>query len=265
MLDSMQAPVVFGLIAAFVTTVGLVAVAMRGDWSARFSTLMGLAAAGMLVTLSLLHIAPKAFELSHNAPTFILVGFLGGLVLNFTVHTLFPESESGGRAASFTPIIAIAMHSFIDGVIYSVAFAASFTAGVYAAISLILHEFPEGVIAFTILRRHNFSNRQAFFYAFLAAAATTPLGAAVSAPFMYTFGADITGALFAVSAGLLLYVATGPLMVPLRDEPPVRGLAALGVGVLTAISISLLPVHDHHEPAGGEHMEAPHPLPEPIK
>ena len=48
MFESMQAPLFFGLIAAFVTTVGLIAVAMRGDWSARFSAVMGLAAAGML-------------------------------------------------------------------------------------------------------------------------------------------------------------------------------------------------------------------------
>ena len=117
MFESMQAPLFFGLIAAFVTTVGLIAVAMRGDWSARFSAVMGLAAAGMLVTLSLLHIAPEAFAESSRAPYFMLGGFLGGLVLHYGLNTFFPESAGGGRMAAVTPIIAIAIHSFIDGVI----------------------------------------------------------------------------------------------------------------------------------------------------
>ena len=139
----------------------------------------------------------------------------------------------------------------------------------HAALSLILHEFPEGVIAFAILRRHAFSNRQAFFYAFLAAAATTPLGVLFASPFMYTLGPETIGSLFAVSAGLLLYVATGPLMEPLRDTPPARSLVALGTGVLIAVGIAMLPVHDHDDAedhAGHHHhMDAPDPLPEPIR
>lgn len=271
MFESMQAPLFFGLIAAFVTTIGLIAVAMRGDWSARFSAVMGLAAAGMLVTLSLLHIAPEAFAESTMAPYFMLAGFLGGLLMNYTLNTLFPESANGGRMAAVTPIMAIAIHSFIDGVIYSVTFAASFSAGVYAAVSLILHEFPEGVIAFAILRRHGFSNRQSFLWAFLAASATTPLGVVMSAPFMYFLGPEAVGALFAASAGLLLFVATGPLMAPLKEEPPLRSLVALSAGVAVALLLSFVPVHEHdhdHDHDHGLHegapMEAPRPLPEEI-
>ncbi|MEN8877901.1 MAG: ZIP family metal transporter, partial [Hyphomonas sp.] len=133
------------------------------------------------------------------------------------------------------------------------------------AVSLILHEFPEGVIAFAILRRHNFSNRQSFLWAFLAASATTPLGVIMSSPFMYFLGSEAVGALFAASAGLLLYVATGPLMAPMKEEPPLRSLLALSAGVAIALVLSFLPVHDHdddhHEAI---RMEAPHPLPDEI-
>lgn len=262
----MQAPLFFGLIAAFATSIGLIAVATRGDWSERHSGVFALAAGGMLVTLSLLHIAPEAFALTVYAPSFMLVGFLGGLLLSFVVKALFPATDDtkseGTKAEAFTPIMAVAMHSFIDGIIYSVTFAASFTSGVFTSLSLILHEFPEGVIAFAILRRHGFSNKRAFLYAFLAAAATTPLGVIVSAPFMYGLGPDVIGALFAMSAGLLLYVATGPLMAPLQDEPPVRSLLALVGGVAVALVIVLLPVpgghtHDH---SIGQKAPAPHDL-----
>ena len=262
MLESLQAPLLFGLTAAFITTLGLITVAMRGDWSARYSGLFALAAGGMLVSLTLLHIAPEAFALAPHASHFLMAGFFGGLLLRFGISALFPESADRGRAAAVTPLAAVAIHSFLDGVIYSVTFAASFSSGVYAAASLMLHEFPEGVIAFAILRRHSFSNREAFFWAFLAAALTTPLGVVLATPFMYGLTPAVIGSLFAVSAGLLLYVSTGPLMEPLGEEPPMRSLLALGAGVLLAVLMALMPLHAHEEP-GGQAVPAPHAISDP--
>jgi ZIP family zinc transporter len=260
MLESLQAPLLFGLTAAFITTLGLISVSVRGDWSARYSGLFALAAGGMLVSLTLLHIAPEAFELTSHAPAFLMVGFFGGLLLHFGIGALFPESADRGRAAAITPLAAVGIHSLLDGMIYSVTFAASFSSGVYAAAALMLHEFPEGVIAFAILRRHSFSNREAFFWAFLASAVTTPLGVIVATPFMYGLTPDVIGSLFAISAGLLLYVATGPLMEPLGEEPPLRSFLALSVGVGLAILMALMPLHPH-EDEGGHPAPVPHEIP----
>ena len=222
--------------------------------------LFALAAGGMLVSLTLLHIAPEAFELSAHTPVFLMVGFFGGLGLHFGIGALFPESSDRGQAGAITPLAAVAIHSLLDGMIYSVTFAASFSSGVYAAASLMLHEFPEGVITFAILRRHSFSNRESFIWAFIASAVTTPLGVIVATPFMYGLTPDIIGSLFAVSAGLLLYVATGPLMEPLEEEPPMRSLLALSTGVGLAILMALMPLH-HHDEEGGHPAPTPHEIP----
>lgn len=246
MFTALQAPLAFGLIAAFVTSVGLLLVATRGDWSRRHSGLFALAAAGMLLTLTLLHIAPEAFATTNRAPEMLLTGFLGGLFLSFVIRAFFPDDGGPGtKSEAFTPLIAISIHSFIDGVIYAVTFAASFEAGVFTSLSLILHEFPEGVIAFAILRRYGYTNRGAFIGAFLASALTTPLGVLVAVPFVETMGTSMIGVLFALSAGLLLYVATGPLMAPMQQERPTRGLMALFTGVGVALLVSLTPLHDH--------------------
>ena len=267
MWASVQAPLFFGLIAAFVTTVGLIVVAQRSVWSERHAALFALAAGGMLLTLTLTHIAPEAIENAPGAWQLILGGYLVGLVLNFVITSYFgDESDSLARIGAATPVIAIAIHSFLDGIIYAVTFAASFEAGVFTSLSLILREFPEGVIAFTILRQCGFSNRQAFFYAFLAAAATTPAGVIASGPFIYTLGSEALGNLFAISAGLLLFVATGPLMAPLKTHPPARSLMALGAGVAIALLISLSPFgengHEHgaidHEHAEAAIFSVPH-------
>ena len=261
MWSSLQAPLFFGLIAAFCTTVGLVLVAQRAPWSERNAALFGLAAAGMLTTLAFLHIIPEAFSLSTMAPVWLATGFFGGLLLNNAVKALFPEKPgAANRHEAVTPIVAIALHSFLDGVIYAVTFAASFASGVYAAIGLTLHEFPEGVIAFAILRRYGVRNTTAFWFAFLAAAATTPLGVLVSGPFMYGLDEQSIGSLFAVSAGLLIYVATGPLMAPLREIPPVRGLGAVGAGIVAAILLALAPIHSHFHDTQDRGVIEPPPL-----
>ncbi|MEM5515461.1 ZIP family metal transporter [Henriciella sp. AS95] len=269
MWSSIQAPLFFGLIACFCTTVGLIVVAQRAIWSERNASLFGLAAAGMLTTLTFLHIIPEAFHFSLNAPVWLAVGFFSGLLLHNGVKTAFPSEDGiAHRHEALTPIIAIAVHSFLDGVIYAVTFAASFSAGVYAAVGLTLHEFPEGVIAFAILRRYGISNVQAFWLAFLAAAATTPLGVIVAGPFMYGLDNDTIGSLFAVSAGLLIFVATGPLMAPLKEMQPVRGLTAIAAGAGAAILLVLAPIQGHgHEdghddehtlPASGHASEGSH-------
>lgn len=260
MWASIQAPLFFGLIAAFVTTIGLIVVAQRSYWTERHAALFALAAGGMLLTLTLTHIAPEAIERSPGAWQLILGGYLAGLFLNFTVTAFFGDEDAGpSRMGAATPVIAIAIHSFLDGIIYSVTFAASFESGVLASLSLILHEFPEGVIAFTILRRFGFSNRQSFLFAFLAAAATTPAGVIASGPFVYTLGEETLGNLFAISAGLLLFVATGPLMTPLKTHPPVRSLLALSAGVVIALLISLVPIGEHgHDHGAISHGASAH-------
>lgn len=257
MWSSLQAPLFFGLIAAFFTTVGLVLVAQRAPWSERNASLFGLAAAGMLTTLAFLHIIPEAFHFSPMAPVWLATGFFSGLILNNLVKAVFPETDGkASRHEALTPIIAISVHSFLDGIIYAVTFAASFASGVYAAVGLTLHELPEGVIAFAILRRYGVSNVKAFWFAFAAAAATTPLGVIVAGPFMYGLDTQTIGSLFAVSAGLLIYVATGPLMAPLKEMKPVRGLGAVAAGVAAALLLVLVPVHgDSHSVEDGESVQ----------
>ncbi|HAY05330.1 MAG TPA: ZIP family metal transporter [Hyphomonas sp.] len=263
---SLQASFSFGLIAAVVTSLGLIAVALRSDWSARQSGLFALSAGGMLITLCLLHVVPEALAAGHDAAKFLLGGFFAGLLLSFAVRTFLPEGHNTqARAEAITPLMAVAVHSFFDGVIYSVAFAASFASGVYASVGLIMHEFAEGIIAFAILSRHGFRLREALIWAFLAAGATTPLGALVSGVFVTGLGAETIAALYAVSAGLLIYVATGPMMKPLTEVSPGRGIAALASGIVFALIIETLPLpgHDHqHHQDHADHEDHEHVRPD---
>ena len=242
-------PVLFGLIAASVTALGLLCVALSADWSARQADLFAIAAGGMLITLAFLHLAPEAFMRTPSAPAWMLTGFLGGLVLHqgarWVGSMAIDRSGEAGLAAALVPLLAIGLHSLIDGMVYAVGFESSFESGIVTSLSLILHEFPEGVVAFMIVRGAGGRAQTALWLALLVAALTTPLGALIATPLLARVGDGVIGALFAVSTGLLVFVATGPLLAPLRDETALRGGLALAVGVTIAVGLSLSPLHVH--------------------
>ena len=240
----------FGLIAAFMTGVGLFLVACFGNATRRYADSITVAAGGMLLTLTLLHIAPAALMSAPQAAVLILLGFMIGLFLQ-TVLRSDEASQSDGPAslAGLAPLIAIALHSFIDGALYTATFAGGFQTGLYAVSGLILHEVPEAFIAFAIVRQTGRSARSAALLAFLTAGLTTPLGAFASAPLIALAGAEIVPIVFAVSAGLLVYIATGPLLAPLRTQPRRQGLASLGAGVVGASLLLMAPLPH----GGGDH------------
>jgi zinc transporter ZupT len=56
-------------------------------------------------------------------------------------------------------MIGIGFHSFIDGLVYSITFTVSIFTGMLAAIGMVLHEFPEGIITYLLLLRGGFSEK----------------------------------------------------------------------------------------------------------
>lgn len=133
------------------------------------------------------------------------------------------------------PMLGIGFHSFIDGFIYSIAFTVSILTGSLATLGMVLHEFPEGIVTYLLLLRGGVKERQAMAWAFLAAAATTPLGMLVSYPLISEIEPGTLGALLAVSAGALVYVGATHLLPKAEQENKRFSLVALAGGVLVAV------------------------------
>jgi zinc transporter ZupT len=77
------------------------------------------------------------------------------------------QQDSTDYTVGIIPMVGIGFHSFIDDVIYSVAFNVSVLTGVLAAIGMVLHEFPEGIVTFVPLERGGFSKRRSVLGALL--------------------------------------------------------------------------------------------------
>ena len=134
-------------------------------------------------------------------------------------------------------MLGIGFHSFLDGVIYAVAFKVSIFTGVLAAIGMVLHEFPEGIVTFLLLEQGGFQRSRATLYAFLAAAISTPLGTLVAFPLINQIERQNLGALLAISAGTLVYVSASHLLPAVERENKQNTILSLGVGVLVAMLI----------------------------
>ena len=162
-------------LAALVTTIGIYIIRHFEGWGRKYSVYFVCFAAGVLITVSFLHIVPKAFEMRSNAPAYLLSGFVMLHLFNRFITAFVCERGSDSQQGiGLISMFGIGLHSFIDGVVYSITFNASLFTGALAATGMILHEFPEGIITYLMLLRGGFSEKTSLILAFLAAALSTP-------------------------------------------------------------------------------------------
>jgi len=227
-----------GLLACAITTIGIYVINRFTEWGKRNMVYFTSFASGVLISVSFMHIIPESMEMSNYAPVFLLIGFFSLHLLNrFLKVFVCHDKKCDNHAFGIIPALGIGFHSFIDGVIYSITFSVSFLAGGLAAIGMILHEFPEGIVTFLLLVKSGFSKKKSSFYAFLAAAVTTPLGVFVSWPFVSKLTDPILGILLSLSAGALVYVGATHLLPEVEKESKKYSLLALAAGVMVAVII----------------------------
>jgi len=227
-------------LAALVTSIGIYVIRRFERWGRQNTIYFICFAAGVLISVSFLHIIPKAFSMNSNAPLYLLAGYLGlHLFIRFINAFVCDKTPDSHYEIGLVPMLGIGFHSFIDGFIYSITFTVSIFTGLLTATGMVLHEFPEGIITYLLLTRGGFKERTSLLLAFLAAALTTPLGMLVSYPFISRINKPLLGALLAFSAGALVYVGATHLLPQAETEHKKYSLFALGAGILVAVIIIL--------------------------
>jgi len=228
------------LLAALVTGVGIYTIRRNEAWARKNSIYFICFAAGVLISVSFLHIIPKSFAMNANAPAWLLTGFvLLHLFNRFITAFVCERRPDSAYGIGLIPMFGIGLHSFIDGIVYSITFTVSIFTGVLAATGMVLHEFPEGIITYLLLLRGGFGERTALILAVLSAALTTPLGMLVSWPYISRIDPSLLGSLLALSSGALVYVGATHLLPQAEKEHRKYSLCALGAGILVAVIIVL--------------------------
>ena len=196
--------------------------------------------AGVMIYVSMIEIFAKAKEsliIDFGEVTgswLTVASFFGGILLTAIIDKLVPsyenpheihmieEMETGIKEAKLLRLglfsaLAIAIHNFPEGL-------ATFTAalrdpkiGISIAIAIAIHNIPEGIAVSIPIYYATNNKKKAFFYSFMSGLAE-PAGAVVGYFVIYSFFSDsIFGILFAMVAGIMVFISLDELLPSARE------------------------------------------------
>lgn len=228
---------IFSLAAMVVNTIGILLMRKNETWALKNKEYFMCFAAGVLITTPLIIAFPEAVEKSSFAGIAALGGFLFMFITNRLIkHTTHQEELAFG----ITALLGIAIHSFVDGVIYTISFHISPIVGIASGIGLVAHELAEGVITYAVLIKSGTKRNKAFLYAFLVAALTTPIGALAAYPLIHILQDNVLGIAMGAVAGILIYLSASHLLPEVKHQEHKHSYLAFILGVLLAFGIYFL-------------------------
>jgi zinc and cadmium transporter len=226
----------FALSAMIVNTIGIWVVYKNKTWAEKNKEYFMCFAAGVLISSPLIIAFPQAIQKNENAGLAALFGFV---FMFFSNKFIKHMTKQDVLAFGITALEGIGIHSLIDGVIYAVTFSVSILIGIVAGIGLVVHEFAEGVITFTVLTKGGVSDKKALLYAFLVAALTTPIGAFFAFPFVTKLDSSILGLALGFVVGVLIYISASHLLPEVRVSEKKHSYVALLAGIALSLFIMM--------------------------
>ncbi len=204
--------------------------------------------AGVMIFLSFNEIIPEAAQMLRvNFPndynwivyTGFIIGIITAILIDYflpdhidTEELLNPEAPSLHkhqlkRAGIFTAI-AICVHNFPEGMATFLTTTQNITLGLSVALAIAIHNIPEGIAVALPMYQVTGKKRYAMLYASLSGI-TEPIGALVG---MFIFGLflpqALVGALMAAVAGIMTYISFDTLL-PLAKEYGSWHLSMIGI------------------------------------
>lgn len=206
-------------------------------WLARHQVTLISFAAGALLTVFFVDLLPEAIEvLGVGALSWAFAGFIAlALIQGFGGHH---PSHEASRLQPSGLLVADALHNISDGAAVAAAFVVSPRAGLGAALAIILHEVPQEVGDFALLRRAGFSRARALLS--LALVQLTAAFGALGVFFAVRYFESIAGAALSIAAGTFLYIAATDLLPEVQSAYTAKERRERWVGFLLGVLLLLL-------------------------
>jgi len=207
---------------------------------------------GILLSTSLLHALPEAFESKADPHTLfatLLAGLLGFFLLEKTAilrHSHHYEGDGHGHAhghdaheagkAGWMILVGDGLHNFTDGILIAAAFLADPKLGLVTGLAIIAHEIPQEIGDFIVLLNAGFTRARAYVYNLLCSLMAI-IGGVVGYLTLERGMQAIPYVLVFASSGFI-YIAVSDLMPQMQRRATVREtipqvlLIALGVGLV---------------------------------
>ena len=192
-------------------------------------------AAGIMIAVSLAELFPLAVEEMvpiHGKPvgTVMAVLFLLlGMLLSVVFVRFVPEpkmsptqmEQNGGNAslfhAGFVSMLALSLHNFPEGMATFIAGYENLSLGITIALAIAFHNIPEGIAVALPVYYSTGSRKKAAWYTFVSGI-SEPIGALLACVLLQPFlTGGVVGALFALVAGIMVYIAIEELLPSSRQ------------------------------------------------
>ena len=211
---------------------------------------------GILLSTSLLHALPEAFESNANVHTLfatLLAGLLGFFLLEkFSIlrHSHHYEGDGHGHEhghdaheagkSGWMILVGDSLHNFTDGILIAAAFLADPKLGIITALAIIAHEIPQEIGDFIVLLNAGFSKTRAYVYNVICSLMAV-VGGLVG---YYALGSGmqwIPYVLVLASSGFI-YIAVSDLMPQMQRRATLREsvpqFILIGLGVLIVVVLT---------------------------
>lgn len=168
--------------------------------------LIGLAIGALLGDVAI-HLLPEAYaNIGAQAPIYLIGGFLIFFILEKLLHWRHHHASVTSRVEPYgvMNLVGDGLHNFIDGALIAASYLVSFPIGLATTIAVVLHEIPQELGDYAILRSAGFTRKAALGFNFLSA-----LAAVVGAMLVLGLQIDVeAGAdkILAFTAGGFLYI-----------------------------------------------------------
>jgi zinc and cadmium transporter len=209
---------------------------------------------GILLSTSLLHALPEAFE-SGASPQSLFATLLGGLLgffllekLSVLRHSHHYEGDGHGHEhghdrheagrSGWLILVGDGLHNFTDGILIAAAFLADPRLGLVTALAITAHEIPQEVGDFIVLMNAGFTRARAYAYN-LASSGMAVLGGLLGYLTLGKGAQWIPYVLVLASSGFI-YIAVSDLMPQMQRRATVRETVPQVILITAGVLIVLL-------------------------
>ncbi len=206
-------------------------------------------AGGTLLGAALLGMIPEAAHDLGARPAMAIT--LGGIIFFFVLEKVIlwrtcinEDCHRHDHAAVPIILIGDAFHNAIDGIVVAASFLVSPSLGIFAALSVVLHEIPQELGDFGILIKGGLKKSKALWFNILSS--TTSIVAGVVAWFMLDSMKDLIPYALSFAAASFLYIALADLIPEMHRKTTIKDSIIQFALILIGICLIALMLHDGH-------------------
>ncbi len=231
---------VYSILAGIVTMLGSWLIIKNETTVKRYTNYLLAFAAGVMVSVVFTHLLPESVEVYSGSPETIFLWAFAGfgsfyILENFVMFHPCSDEACELHKIGIISFVGLFIHSLLDGVAIAVGFEVSGSIGILTALSVILHEFPEGISISGILLHAGHRTKNIFWLSFLVAVAT-PLGTLVFLPLSSYIPKELLACFLAFMSGSFLYLASADLLPEAHKKERHRAVVgAFLAGVLVVL------------------------------